>query len=62
MQTLRFIRFVISKIDSKNPFFRTSIIDSIAEVMGGVRDDNGWDRKTAESWLVENCTNQNKRL
>jgi predicted ATP-dependent serine protease len=28
--------------------------------MGGVRDDNGWDRKTAESWLVENCTKQNK--
>lgn len=40
--------------------FDLILIDSIAEVMGGVRDDNGWDRKTAESWLVENCTKQNK--
>jgi len=40
--------------------FDLILIDSIAEVMGGVRDDNGWDRKTAESWLVENCMKQNK--
>ena len=36
------------------------LIDSIAEVIGGVRDDNGWDRKTAESWLVETCVRNNK--
>ena len=36
------------------------LIDSIAEVIEGVRDDNGWDRKTAESWLVETCVRNNK--
>ena len=36
------------------------LIDSIAEVIEGVRDDNGWDRKTAESWLVDICTQNNK--
>tara|TARA_B100000035_G_scaffold217773_1_gene186746 strand:- start:582 stop:1418 length:837 start_codon:yes stop_codon:yes gene_type:complete len=36
------------------------LIDSIAEVLSGVRDDNGWDRKTAEAWLVENCVRNNK--
>ena len=35
------------------------LVDSIAEVIGGVRDDNGWDRKTAESWLVEVCRQNN---
>lgn len=36
------------------------LIDSIAEVLDGVRDDNGWDRKTAESWLVDVCVRNNK--
>ena len=36
------------------------LIDSIAEVIEGVRDDNGWDRKTAEGWLVETCVRNNK--
>jgi predicted ATP-dependent serine protease len=36
------------------------LIDSIAEVIEGTREDNGWDRKTAESWLVEVCFRQNK--
>jgi DNA repair protein RadA/Sms len=36
------------------------LIDSIAEVIEGVRDDNGWDRKTAESWLVDICVQNNK--
>jgi predicted ATP-dependent serine protease len=35
------------------------LIDSIAEIIGGVRDDNGWDRKTAESWLVDVCQQNN---
>ena len=38
------------------------LIDSIAEVLDGVRSDNGWDRKTAESWLVDVCVNHNKGL
>jgi len=36
------------------------LIDSIAEVIDGVRDDMGWDRKTAESWLVGMCLKHNK--
>ena len=36
------------------------LIDSIAEIIEGARDDNGWDRKTAESWLVEACVRNNK--
>jgi DNA repair protein RadA/Sms len=36
------------------------LIDSIAEVIDGVRDDNGWDRKMAESWLVDLCVRNNK--
>ena len=36
------------------------LIDSIAEIIEGVRDDNGWDRKTAESWLVDICVQNNK--
>jgi predicted ATP-dependent serine protease len=36
------------------------LIDSIAEIIGGVRDDNGWDRKMAESWLVDVCQQNNK--
>lgn len=36
------------------------LIDSIAEVLDGVRNDNGWDRKTAESWFVDECTKNNK--
>jgi DNA repair protein RadA/Sms len=36
------------------------LIDSIAEVIDDVRNDMGWDRKTAESWLVDICTQNNK--
>lgn len=36
------------------------LIDSVAEVLDGVRDDNSWDRKTAESWLVDLCVTNNK--
>lgn len=36
------------------------LIDSIAEVIEGVREDNGWDRKSTESWLVDVCTANNK--
>jgi DNA repair protein RadA/Sms len=36
------------------------LIDSIAEVIDDVRTDMGWDRKTAESWLVDICTQNNK--
>jgi DNA repair protein RadA/Sms len=36
------------------------LIDSIAEIIDGVRDDNSWDRKMAESWLVDVCVNNNK--
>jgi DNA repair protein RadA/Sms len=36
------------------------LIDSIAEIIDGVRDDNNWDRKMAESWLVDVCVKMNK--
>jgi predicted ATP-dependent serine protease len=36
------------------------LVDSIAEVIDDVRTDMGWDRKTAESWLVDICTQNNK--
>ena len=36
------------------------LIDSVAEIIEGTREDNGWDRKTAESWLVEICVRNNK--
>jgi KaiC/GvpD/RAD55 family RecA-like ATPase len=36
------------------------LIDSVAEVLEGVRNDNGWDRKVAESWLVDECVKNNK--
>jgi len=36
------------------------LIDSVAEVIDDVRTDMGWDRKTAESWLVDVCTQNNK--
>jgi len=36
------------------------LIDSAAEIIDGVRDDNNWDRKTAESWLVDICVRNNK--
>jgi DNA repair protein RadA/Sms len=36
------------------------LIDSIAEIIEGTREDNGWDRKTAEAWLVEICVRNNK--
>jgi DNA repair protein RadA/Sms len=36
------------------------LIDSIAEIIDGVRDDNQWDRKMAESWLVDVCIRMNK--
>ncbi len=35
------------------------LIDSVAEIIDGVRDDNNWDRKTAESWLVDVCIRNN---
>jgi predicted ATP-dependent serine protease len=36
------------------------LIDSAAEIIEGVRDDNNWDRKMAESWLVDTCIKNNK--
>ena len=36
------------------------LIYSAAEIIDGVRDDNNWDRKMAESWLVDVCTKNNK--
>jgi hypothetical protein len=36
------------------------LIDSAAEIIDGVRDDNGWDRKTAEAWFVDICIKHNK--
>jgi DNA repair protein RadA/Sms len=36
------------------------LIDSIAEIIEGARDDNRWDRKQAESWLVDLCCKNNK--
>jgi predicted ATP-dependent serine protease len=36
------------------------LIDSAAEIIDGVREDNNWDRKTAESWLVDICVKNNK--
>jgi DNA repair protein RadA/Sms len=36
------------------------LIDSIAEIIEGVRDDNKWDRKQAESWMVDLCVKNNK--
>ena len=36
------------------------LIDSAAEIIEGVRDDSGWDRKTAESWFVDTCIKHNK--
>ena len=40
--------------------FDCVLMDSMAEVVDGVRDDNNWDRKTAESWLVDTCIRNNK--
>jgi DNA repair protein RadA/Sms len=42
-----------------NMGFDLVLIDSAAEVIEGVRDDNNWDRKTAESWLVDICNKNN---
>jgi predicted ATP-dependent serine protease len=36
------------------------LIDSAAEIVDAVRDDNNWDRKTAEAWFVDACIKQNK--
>ena len=36
------------------------LIDSAAEIIDGVRDDNNWDRKTAEAWFVDTCIKHNK--
>lgn len=36
------------------------LIDSLAEVIDSVRSDNGWDRRTAESWIVELMKKQNE--
>lgn len=35
------------------------LIDSVAEVLDGVREDNNWDRRLAESWLIEICVKNN---
>ena len=35
-------------------------IDCAAEIIDGVRDDNNWDRKTAEAWFVDICIKHNK--
>ena len=43
-----------------NKGFDCVLIDSIAEVVDSVRDDNKWDRKTAKSWLVDTCVKNNK--
>ena len=40
--------------------FDCVLMDSMAEVIDGVRDDNNWDRKTAEAWLVDTCVRNNK--
>jgi len=45
---------------SLNMGYDLVLIDSIAEIIDGVRDDNNWDRKIAESWLVDICVNNNK--
>ena len=36
------------------------LVDSAAEIIDGVRDDNNWDRKMAESGLVDICVKNNK--
>ena len=36
------------------------LIDSVAEIVEAVREDNNWDRKTTESWLVDICVSNNK--
>ena len=43
-----------------NKGFDCVLIYSIAEVIDSVRDDNKWDRKSAESWLVDTCVKNNK--
>jgi DNA repair protein RadA/Sms len=43
-----------------NQGFDCVLIDSVAEIIDGVREDNNWDRKMAESWLVEVCVNNNQ--
>ena len=43
-----------------NQGFDCVLIDSVAEIIDGVRDDNGWDRKMSEAWLVQVCTKHNK--
>jgi predicted ATP-dependent serine protease len=40
--------------------FDCVLIDSAAEIIDGVRDDNNWDRKAAESWLIDICSKNNK--
>jgi len=49
---------VVEQVLSKG--FDCVLIDSIAEIVDSVRDDNRWDRKTAESWLVDTCVKNNK--
>jgi DNA repair protein RadA/Sms len=48
---------VIEQITNKG--YDLILIDSIAEVISNVRDDNNWDRKTAEGWLVDLCIKNN---
>lgn len=36
------------------------LMDSAAEIIDGARDDNNWDRKIAEAWLVDVCAKNNK--
>jgi DNA repair protein RadA/Sms len=43
-----------------NMGFDCVLMDSAAEIIDGVRDDNNWDRKTAEAWLVDICVKNNK--
>jgi len=35
------------------------LIDSIAEVLASVRDDNDWDKKKAEKWFIKLCMKNN---
>jgi len=42
-----------------NSGFDLILIDSLAELIDGVRDDNGWDRRTAEKWFVDLGVKQN---
>jgi DNA repair protein RadA/Sms len=36
------------------------LVDSIAEVLEGVKEDNSWSIKQAEKWLIDLCINHNE--